>query len=102
MINISVQLKAWMTGSVTSCGGLWLKVKYFDKKPYHDDRPYVRWDDVELVVADLLEEEKKKVKNSKNKGVIVNGCAGSIEDRILGTGGTGTVPVDPPRGRLKE
>ena len=82
--------------------GLWLKVKYFDKKPYHDGQPYVRWDDVELVVADLLEEEKRKVKNSKNKGVIVNGCAGSIEDRILGTGGTSAVPVDPPRGRLKE
>lgn len=34
--------------------GMWELAKYFD------DKPYVKWDDVEIVIADLLEEEKNK------------------------------------------
>lgn len=61
--------------------GMWELAKYFD------DKPYVKWDDVEIVIADLLEEEKNKG-DGKNERT-------DNEDDIRGVSDRSAFTVDP-------
>lgn len=61
--------------------GMWELAKYFD------DKPYVKWDDVEIVIADLLKEEKNKG-DGKNERT-------DNEDDIRGVSDRSAFTVDP-------